>query len=217
MTRVIQHMRIVRWLLALTALFAATTSCGGTSVGSQSPVYMTVTSLLGAPGGTSKGNTVGLFSSVLLSSVQVLLTSPAPCTPTSPCPTVFDDIGQITLQLTAKNTFVSPTSNNRVTLSRYHVAYSRADGQNAPGVGVPYAFDGALTGLVPFSGSPTLFTFELVRQVAKEEAPLAQLIENPGTVINTIATVTLYGSDQVGNAVSAAASMSVEFGYFPNQ
>jgi hypothetical protein len=219
MTRVIQHMRIVQWALALAALFSAITSCGGTSVSSQSPVYVTVTQLQGAPGGTSKGNTVGLFSSVLLSSVQVLLTSPAPCTTTSPCPTVFDDVGQITLELTPKNIVLlpSPTSNNQVTLSRYHVAYSRADGQNTAGVGVPYAFDGVLTGLVPASGSPTTFTFELVRQVAKEEPPLVELIENPSTVINTIATVTFYGSDQVGNAVSVAASMSIEFGYFPNQ
>jgi hypothetical protein len=209
------HTCIVRRFLALAALVVATTSCGGNLPG-QSPAYVTVVSLQGEPGGTSKGNTVGTLSSTLLSSVQVLLTSPAPCSTVTPCPTVFDDLGQVTLQLTSKNTVAlpTPTANNQVTFTRYHVAYSRADGQNTPGVGVPYAFDGALTWLVP-EASP--LTFELVRQVAKEETPLIQLLENPGTVLNTIATVTFYGSDQVGNAVSVAASMSIEFGYFPNQ
>jgi hypothetical protein len=216
MTRVMNHMHILRQLLPAAALAVATASCGSAALTGQSPVYVTVGSLTGAPGGTSKGNSVGTFSTPLQSSVQVLLTTPAPCSAASPCPAVFDDIGQISLQLTPKNAVVAPTSNNQVTFTRYHVAYIRADGLNTPGVGVPYPFDGALTVTVPPTGIQQV-TFELVRLVAKEEAPLVQLIENPLTVINTIATVTLYGSDQVGNAVSVAASMSIEFAYFPNQ
>jgi hypothetical protein len=225
MTRVTQHLRIVRRLFTVVTLVAATTSCGGTSSSSQSSDYLTVVSLMGAPGGTSKGNTAGTPSSTLLSSVQVLLTSPLPCSTTSPCPTVFDDIGLAALEVTPKNTLLSgptaaTTPNNQITLTRYHVAYSRADGQNTPGVGVPYAFDGTLTATLQpqaTGSSGTIVQFELVRQVAKEEAPLVQLIESSSTVINTIATVTFYGSDQVGNAVSVSASMSIEFGYFPNQ
>ena len=49
--------------------------------------------------------------------------------------------------------------------------YIRADGRNTPGVDVPYGFDGALTATV--SGSTTV-GFELVRHIAKEEAPLAR-------------------------------------------
>jgi hypothetical protein len=210
------HMRIVRRFLTVAALAAATTSCGAALSG-QSPVYVTVMSLQGAPGGTSKGAGVGTFSTTLPSSVLVLLTSPAPCTTATPCPTVFNDIGQVILQLTPKNTLApAPTSNNQVTLTRYHVAYSRADGQNTPGVSVPYPFDGVLTVTVA-PGTPGTVQFELVRNVAKEEPPLVELIANPSTVINTIATVTFYGADQVGNAVSVTASMSIEFGYFPSQ
>ena len=55
--------------------------------------------------------------------------------------------------------------------------------------------------------------FEIVRHDAKLEAPLVQLISNLN-VINTIANVTFYGHDQVGNVVSVTGSVSVEFANF---
>jgi hypothetical protein len=212
------HERIVRRLLTLAVLLAATTSCGDAVRNGSSAVYLTVMSFQAAPGG---GHNAGTFSDTLLSDVQVLVTTPAPCTPTSPCPTVFDDSGRITLVLTPKNTLVAPTTNNQVTITRYHVDFSRADGLNTPGVYVPYGFDGAVTTTVPTGSTGAIITFELVRHVAKEEPPLAQLVpvtfgtvQINGVIINTIATVTLYGTDQVGNALSVSASMSVEFGNF---
>ena len=81
-----------------------------------------------------------------------------------------------------------------------------------PGVDVPYAFDGAVTATIAAGGTGST-GFELVRHVAKGESPLVQLIESPNT-ISTIADVTFYGSDQVGNDVSATGSMLVEFGNF---
>jgi hypothetical protein len=183
------HTHIVRRLFALAMLLAATTSCGGAALNGQSPVYLTVVTLTAGTGFTA---------TTLLSSVA----------------SGKDDLAQIGLELTPKLVTTPPTvptSNNQVTLTRYNVAYSRADGQNTPGVGVPYGFDGVLTATVLPGATTTSIQFELVRLVAKEEPPLVQLIENPGTVINTIATVTFYGSDQVGNAVSVAASMSIEF------
>jgi hypothetical protein len=209
------HMPIVRRVLTLAALLAATTSCGGAVRNGSGAVYVTVLSMKGLA-----KSTTGTPTDTLLSDVQVLVTSPPPCTPTSPCPTVFDDFGEMVLQLTPKNVLVAPTTNNQVTFTRYHVDFTRADGLNTPGVDVPYGFDGALTALVPPAGQTTVI-FELVRHVAKEEPPLAQLVpvsfgtvQINGVVINTIATVTLYGTDQVGNAVSVSASMSVEFGNF---
>jgi hypothetical protein len=211
------HMRIVRRSLTLAALVAATTSCGDAVRNGSSPVFVTVLSFTAAPGG---GHGAGVFTGTLLSDVQVLVTSPAPCSPATPCPTVFDDFGQVVLQLTPKALGVAPTSNNQVTFSRYHVDYTRADGLNTPGVYVPYGFDGAVTATVLPTG-PVTIGFELVRHVAKEEPPLAQLVpvslgtvQINGVIINTIATVTLYGTDQVGNAVSVTASMSIEFGNF---
>jgi hypothetical protein len=199
------HTRIVRRFLTLAALVAATMSCGDAVRNGSSAVYLTVLSFTAAPGG---GHGAGTFTSTLLSDVQVLVTSPAPCTPATPCPTVFDDSGQITLALTPKNTLVAPTTNNQVTITRYHVAFTRADGLNTPGVYVPYGFDGAVTTTIPATTSGASITF--VELVPVSLGPL----QINGVVINTIATVTLYGTDQVGNAVSVSASMSVEFGNF---
>jgi hypothetical protein len=201
------HMRIVHRLLIVAALMAATISCGDAVRNGSSPAFITVMSFQALA-----KNTTATPTSTLLSDVQVLVISPAPCSASTPCPTVFDDFGQITLQLTPKNTLVAPTTNNQVTMTRYHVDFTRADGLNTPGVYVPFGFDGALTTTVPPTGQATV-SFELVRHVAKEESPLVQLITS-GTVINTIASVTLYGTDQVGNAVTVTASMSVEFGNF---
>jgi hypothetical protein len=212
------HMPIARRSLALAALVAATISCGDSVRNGSSAVTLTVVSLKGLP-----RTTTGTPSDTLLSDVQVLVTTPPPCTTTSPCPTVFDDFGQMVLQLTPKNVLLAPTTNNQVTITRYHVDYTRADGLNTPGVYVPYGFDGAVTATVPPTGQTTI-TFEIVRHVAKEEPPLAQLVpvsfgtvQINGVIINTIATVTLYGTDQVGNAVSTAAFMSIEFGNFGDQ
>ena len=83
----------------------------------------------------------------------------------------------------------APSPNNEVTVTRYRVTYRRSDGRNTPGVDVPYAFDGAATGTIPSGGALTL-DFELVRHVAKEEPPLAQLASNP-TIISTITEITL--------------------------
>src|SRR5207245_6441050 len=117
---------------------------------------------------------------------------------------VFNDLGQVTLRLSLKDqggaVTLAPSKNNEVTITRYHVDYIRADGRNTPGVDVPYGFDGAITGTIPANGT-LVIGFELVRHDAKIEAPLALLLSNL-SVIDTIAPVTFYGHDQVGNIVS---------------
>jgi hypothetical protein len=110
---------------------------------------------------------------------------------------------------------VAPSANNVVTLNRYHVAYRRADGRNTPGVDVPYPFDGAITLSVAGGGAAT-GTFEIVRHVAKLETPLVQLQSN-GTVISTLADVTFYGTDRVGNDVNVTGSIQINFGNFADQ
>jgi hypothetical protein len=49
--------------------------------------------------------------------------------------------------------------------------------------------------------------------VAKQEAPLVQLVDSP-TIISTIADITFYGQDRVGNEISVMGSISVDFGNF---
>ena len=206
------RMRLLGRFSLLAALVAATVSCGDVVRQGRSPMALVVDSLQGVAG---KVGGAGTPAGTLLSDVQALIKTPDPCTATNPCPTVFDDSGTMALRLVAKDVSVGPTANNQVTITRYHVKYTRADGRNTQGVDVPFEFDGAATVTVPSSGAVTL-GFELVRHVAKEESPLKQLIAN-ASIIHTIADVTVYGTDQVGNAISATGSISIEFGDFGDQ
>ena len=61
--------------------------------------------------------------------------------------------------------------------------------------------------------APLALGFEIVRHVAKEESPLRPADLSP-TIITTIADVTFYGRDQVGNDISVTGSMQVDFGNF---
>src|SRR5262249_21517514 len=134
------------------------------------------------------------------------------CTTQNPCPSIFSDSGTLSLSLAAKDISVGLTSNNQVTITRIHVSYRRTDGRNTEGVDVPFSFDTASTGTVGISGTTSL-SFIIVRNQAKEESPLVQLVNN-GQLISAIADDTAYGTDVVGNAVSATGSIGVTFGNF---
>jgi hypothetical protein len=200
-----------RRLIAALGLLAAASACGDVARAGRSPVYLVIDSLQAASG--NKPTTLG---NPLISDVITNVITPAPCSANAPCPTVFNDVGSVVLHLAPKDVSVAPTTNNQVTITRYHVNYKRADGRNTPGTDVPYGFDGGISGTVPPAGTAT-FGFELVRSVAKSEAPLVQLVSNFGVLINVIADVTFYGTDQVGNDVTATGSISIEFGNFGDQ
>lgn len=177
-----------------------------------SPAQVVILQMQGASGAAPTQ-----FGIPVLSDVITIVTKPAPCSTTSPCSTIFNDIGQVTMELILKDpgqagTQASPTALNQVTFDQYHVEYVRADGKNQQGVDVPYAFDSAVTFTVPASGTVTE-PFELVRHVAKSEAPLVAL-QTGGNEITTIANVTFYGHDQAGNAVTVTGSIQVNFGNF---
>jgi hypothetical protein len=129
-------------------------------------------------------------------------------------PTIFSDSGRVTMTLTMKNpTGPAPTAMTDVTFNRYRVVYRRADGRNVPGVDVPHPIDSAATFTVR-AGTNTTAGFEIVRHTAKQEPPLRTLLTNSSTLISTIADVTFYGQDRVGNDVSATGSMGITFGDF---
>lgn len=202
----------VNWkIIAGAALVAASTAgCGDVVRQGEGGSYLIVDSLQGRRGAVSPG----IAGNPLASDVLTMVTSPDPCKPTTPCPTTFSDTGLVTLRLLAKDVtapIVNP-SNMDVTINRYHVHYRRADGRNTPGVDVPWDFDGGLGFTIP-SGGKVDFAFELVRNAAKLESPLVQLVDNP-TIITTIAEITFYGHDVVGNTVSVTGSMVVDFGNF---
>jgi hypothetical protein len=201
-----------RFILGGLALVAAlNASCGNVVREGKAPVFLVVDLLEGRRGAVDPDAPAG----ILTSDVLTLVTAPEPCTPASPCPTVFDDFGVVSLRTAMKNVDspTGPSTNNDVTITRYRVTFRRADGRNVQGVDVPYSFDGAMTATIPGGGSVKDLDFELVRHNAKMEAPLVQLITSP-TIISTIAEITFYGRDLVGNDISASASISVNFGNF---
>lgn len=197
-------------VFVLAAVVAASASCGNAVRDGSSPVYLVITRLEASRGGPQAGTLQGFLQSDVITNV----TSPAPCTSQTPCPTIFDDPGTVTLSLAPRNinTTTGPTTNNEILINRYHIEYVRADGRNVPGVDVPWAFDGAVTGTVPASGTVAL-TFELVRSTAKAESPLIQLRTN-GNVLTVIARVTFYGLDRTGNAASATGQIQIDFANF---
>jgi hypothetical protein len=199
--------------LAGLVVLGSSISCGDVVRQGRGPMFLVIDSLTGSRG----GGTAGAGTSVLLSDVITNVRSPAPCTATAPCPTVFNDTGAVLLRLSPKDVATggasnAPSTNNQVTITRYRVVYRRADGRNVPGVDVPYGFDGAATGTVPMTGTFSL-GFELVRHIAKQESPLMQLAAS-SSIITTIADVTFYGRDQVGNDISATGSIQIDFGNF---
>jgi hypothetical protein len=205
-------MRSATRLLGLAALVAASVSCGDVVRQGSSPVYLVIDQLTSIRGGP----TISTPSTTLNSDVITNVISGGSCTVASPCPTIFGDSGSVTLRAPLKDTgstaTLSPTTNNEVTINRVHVEYVRADGHNVQGTDVPYAFDSTITGTVGAGGTLTT-GFELVRNVAKQESPLAQL-RTSSNFISAIAQVTFYGTDRTGNAISVMGQLQVEFGNF---
>jgi hypothetical protein len=187
--------RVARGVLLGLVLLGAT-SCSESIRTGQSPGYLVLNSLQGAPGLSAS------FGSTLQS--DVLNVDPA-----TGNRSVAADRGQANLQLNMKDPQLSPSPANAITITQYHVEYIRSDGRNTQGVDVPFAFDGAVTATV--SGSASI-PFTLVRVQAKQEAPLQALAFSGGAnTITTIARVTFYGRDQNGRDVSVTGNIEVTF------
>ena len=199
-------------IVVVAALAGVSASCGEyVQDQGRSPSQIVIQSLGGA-----RGDAPSQFGNPLVSDVETTVTSPDPCSPTTPCLTVFNDVGQVTMSIILKDPgqpgiSTVPSELNAVTINRYRVQYRRSDGRNTPGVDVPYPIDSAVTATITATGST--FAFELVRNDAKREAPLRQLRASP-IVLSTIADVTFYGRDQAGNDVIATGSLGINFGDF---
>jgi hypothetical protein len=188
-------------------------SCGSAVRDGRAPVYLVIDQMQGIRGAATSGTP----ASTLVSDVITNVTVPPPCSAIAPCATIFGDNGSVTLRAPLKDvvtqtTPAGPTTNNEVTVTSYHVEYTRADGAKREGVDVPYAFDGAATGTIQSGGTLTL-GFALVRVTAKQEAPLVQLRNNP-LFITMIAKVTFYGKDRVGHDVAVTGQIQIDFGNF---
>ncbi len=181
-------------VLGLCALSCA--ACGTVVRQGRGSSYLIIDSLRAAAGGPTAGTPDDTLQSDVITKG-----------------TVYQDNGTVVLRLGMKDPTspVDPTTNNEITITSYHVSYARADGRNTPGVDVPYAFDGAITGTVKVTTALSVAS-PLVRAQAKLEPPLMALRGVGGSMlISTIATVTFYGHDQTGNEVSVAGTISVNF------
>ena len=194
-------------LPAVCVVAMATAGCGDYVRQGKGPSQATVAILAAAPGAEPDK-----FGGTLLSDVITLVKKTVNGAEVR-VPTVFNDLGRVTMTAEMKDPSVTtPTAINAITFNRYRVTYMRADGRNTPGVDVPYGFDSAVTFTVTPGGTATS-SFELVRHVAKEEAPLVSLAANDD-LVTTIAQVTFYGKDHAGNDVSASGSIGITFGNF---
>ena len=183
------------------AVVAVTSSCGDLQREGTASSYLIINALEAASGAEPTQ-----FGGTLQSDVVTVVND---------VPTIFNDVGRVRFTLAMKDpgsaqSATSPTTANFITVDRYRVKYIRADGRNMPGVDVPYPFDGAFTATV---SQETSVGFELVRHIAKQEAPLAALARSP-VIISTFAEVTFYGHDQTGREVSVVGRITVDFGNF---
>ena len=196
-------------VMAAVALLAGSVSCGEVIRQDQAPVLVIIDSLEAASG-ADPGN----MSGFLLSDVQTLVEQQVDGS-TVMVPTIFNDVGQVTMRIIPKdagngNVSLLPTPWNNVTINRYRITYIRADGRNTPGVDVPFPVDGAVTATI--GATPTTVPFEVVRHQQKLEQPLRALANFGGRLfISTIAEITFFGADQVGNAVQVKGTISVSF------
>lgn len=188
-------------LAVVVVLGLASVSCGQVAREGTASSFLIIGSLGGASGADP-----GTFGGTLASDVVTVVND---------SPTIFNDLGQVQFLLGLKDpglpgSVSAPSQANWITVERYHVRFIRSDGRNTEGVDVPYAFDSAVTATV---ASDTTIGFTLVRQQAKQEAPLRALAIN-GLIVSTIAEVTFYGHDQTGRTVSVMGSIGVSFANF---
>ena len=203
---------------AAAAMIAATVSCGDVVRSSKAPVFLVIQKIGGVRGAATAAGTPAV---PLISDVITMVTTGGTCTTVNPCPTFFNDTAVATLSLSPKDigpaggAGVTPSSNNQVTITHVHVTYTRTDGKNTAGVDVPFDFDTGVTVTVPTTGTVDV-AFEVVRNSAKLEEPLLSL-RNNGIIVSMIANITFYGTDLVGNAISATGTLQVDFGNFADQ
>ena len=193
-------------LPAVCLLALAAAGCGDLVRQGHGPSLATVSMLEGSSGAVP-GEFGGTLSSDVVTYVERDVNGQ-----TARVPTVFNDVGRATLSVEMKDPATSPTTINTVTFTRYRVTYRRADGRNTPAVDVPAPFDSAVT-FSAAPGAPGQAAFDLVRNVAKQEAPLIGLVSNQD-LITAIATVTFYGQDHAGNDVAASGNIGITFGNF---
>ena len=182
------------FLLAVLPSLLALVACNPLEDDSKSSTYIVVESMAGK-------DATGKAASFLQSDVV------------ASSGTIFADVATATIRaaLLDPDPLIGSSAYNDVILDRYVVSYSRVDGRNRQGVDVPYTFEGALTQVVKVGGTSSV-SFVVVREVAKAESPLVDLVKGTGDgVIEMTAKVEFYGHDQTNHAVKAVGYLTIFF------
>jgi hypothetical protein len=191
--------KTLRLALILSA-FIVLYSCNPVEDDSQSSSLLIVDSLLGEDALGNSGNF--LQSDVVLSSG-----------------TIRADAATATLRAETldPDPILGTSTYNDITVTRYLVSYSRTDGKAVPGVDVPYPFEGSLSTVVR-AGSTSSVSFVMVREVAKMEPPLIQLVDiGAEQVLTCTAKVEFYGHDMANKTVKATGYLTVYFANYADE
>lgn len=131
--------------------------------------------------------------------------------------TVFEDTATVDFRNDFLNPTIEPSPLNDVIVVRYRVEYFRPDGQNRPGVDVPFSFDATTNIRVPVNGTGS-GAIVVVPVKAKLEDPLWGLrFTGREREILAYALITFFGHDLFGRNVATNARLEIHFADWADQ
>jgi hypothetical protein len=192
---------IFKTSLILTAAFLLL-SCNALEKNTQSASMLVINSLRGT-------NQTGDEADYLQSDVLIQ-------DPDTGAQTITADSAIVNLTATLLEPTPSlPTSvYNDIQLERYVVTFSQPNGNKVEGRDVPYSFEGRLSALVHV-GTNLEVSFIIVREVAKMEPPLVDLVDG-SNVLQVTAKIDFYGKDMAGKSVKATGYLTIYFCNYAN-
>jgi hypothetical protein len=192
---------ILKTSLILTAAFLLL-SCNALENNTQSASMLVINSLRGT---TLKGDAADYLQS------DVLIVDPDTGAQTI---TADSAIVNVTAKLLEPTPSLPTSVYNDIQLERYVVTFSQPNGNKVEGRDVPYSFEGRLSALVKV-GTDLDVGFIIVREVAKMEPPLVDLVDGTN-VLQVTAKIDFYGKDMAGKSVKATGYLTIFFANYAN-
>lgn len=127
--------------------------------------------------------------------------------------TIVADIVSATLEAKLKepeSIGAGPSYRNRIFVHTYEVRYTYVDSLNMATTSVPATFQGRLSVGIDI-GSSASIEFVIVRELAKAESPLSDIIVDPSRLLQVVAQITFYGEDIAGHPVQATGYLTIYF------
>ena len=195
------------WLLSL-VLIVQFSGCTTTSTEDDNTTntFITVVSVNAVAGDFTEGQESDFLNSDVCASDE----DNPPCT-------VFNDNAIVTFEGRPKDLTSLSSPTNDVVFERYRVTYIRSDGQNVPGVDVPFPFDGVSSFRVTSDATEVERAFVVVRHQAKRETPLREISENSAGILSVLAQMDFFGRDGAGRNIQVTAFLNITFADFANE